>query len=39
MMVQIKAWLLSLCTAAVAGEILLFLSPSKRMNRDRKSVV
>ncbi|MCI8350320.1 MAG: hypothetical protein HFJ86_04025 [Oscillospiraceae bacterium] len=32
MMVQIKAWLLSLCTAAVAGEILLFLSPSKRMN-------
>lgn len=32
MMIQIKTWLLSLCTAAVAGEILLFLSPSKRMN-------
>ena len=32
MILQLKSWLLSLCTAAIAGEIVLFLAPAKRMN-------
>lgn len=32
MMMQMKTWLLSLCTAAIAGEIVLFFSPGKRLN-------